>query len=257
MLRVEAARAEVQEPLDRQLSPLGLRAIAALNPTHGERILDVGCGAGQTILQLAEIVGPTGHVAGVDISSGFLAIASRRSASLSNVEFIEADAQTHAFPPRSYNAIYSRFGVMAFADPTAAFRNLRGALTPGGRLAFVCWRSLDENELDSLPLRAAGLEHLVDKTPFSFDKPAAIHRVLAAAGFQDVDVSPHDQPVICGDLDATLSVILSVGALGAVLRQTPALRPEVEPAVRRALRSRDGPGGVTLGAATWIVRAVS
>jgi SAM-dependent methyltransferase len=231
--------------------------MAALKPTEGERILDVGCGAGQTILQLAEAVGPTGEVVGIDISPRVLGIARERSAALFNVEFIQADAQTHAFAPESFDAIFSRFGVMAFADPTAAFRNLRGALAPGGRLAFVCWRALDENELDSLPLRAAGLEHLADETPFSFQDPVAIRRVLGAAGFQDIDVTPHDQPVICGDLNATLSVVLNVGALGAILRQTPTLRRELGPAVRRALQSRDGPGGVSLGAATWIVGAVA
>ncbi len=249
------ARAEVQPLLDRQLSPLGLRAIAALKPTLGERILDVGCGAGQTIPQLAEIVGPTGQVVGVDISSRLLKIARERSAGLSNVGFIEGDAQTHAFPPGSFDAMFSRFGVMAFADPTAAFANLRGALRRGGRLAFVCWRSLAENELDSLPLRAAGLEHLADMTPFSFEDPAAIRGVLAGAGFRDISVAPHDQPVSCGDLDATLLVVLNVGALGAILRQTPTLRPEVEPLVREALMPLRGPGSVALRSATWIVSA--
>jgi len=256
-LRAEAARAGVQEALDRQLSPLGLRAIAALKPAPGERILDVGCGAGQTIPQLAQLVGPTGEVVGVDIAPRLLNMARQRSAGLSNVGFIEGDAQTLAFAPRSFDAVFSRFGVMAFADPTAAFHNLSGALRPGGRLAFVCWRSLAENELDSLPLRAAGLAHLVDTTPFSFADPAAIRDVLLAAGFHDIVVARHDQPVVCGGLDATISVVLSVGALGAILRGTPALRPGVEPAVREALAAREGLGSLALRAATWIVGARS
>ncbi len=219
--------------------------------------MDVGCGAGQTITQLAQLVGPTGQVVGVDMSPRWLDIARERSAALTNVGFIEADAQTHAFAPGSFDAVYSRFGVMAFDDPIAAFRNLRGALRQGARLAFVCWRSLGENELDSLPVRAAGLERRVDMTPFSLEDPVTIREILRAAGFHDVAVAPHDQPVICGDLDATLSVVLTVGALGAILRQTPSLRAQVEPAVRQTLADLEGPAGVALKAATWIVTAVT
>jgi SAM-dependent methyltransferase len=251
----QSAWAEVQEPLDRQLSPLGLEAMAALNPRPGWRVLDVGCGAGQTVLQLAQAVGPAGAVSGIDIAPRLLDIARVRAAHLSNVTFMAGDAQTHALGQRSFDGIFSRFGIMAFSDAIAAFRNLRGALKRGGRLAFVCWRSLAENELDNLPVRAAGLERLVDLTAFSFSDRAMICEVLGEAGFRDVFVKPHDRSVVCGDLDATLAVVLKVGALGRILRERPSLGPEVGPAVRRALEARQGPGGVALGAATWVVSA--
>ena len=162
------ARAEVADLLDAQLSPLGLRAIEALSPQIGEAVLDVGCGAGQSVLQLADRVGPRGRVTGVDIAPTLLALARRRAVGRSQVDFIECDALRLALPERSIDCVFSRFGVMAFRDPVAAFSNFRRMMRPRGRLAFVCWRSLDENELDLLPLQAAGLEGWLDPTPFSF-----------------------------------------------------------------------------------------
>ena len=229
--------------------------MAALDPKPGERIVDVGCGAGQTCVQLAEAVGDAGEVVGLDIAPLLLGIARERMAAHTNASFIEGDAQTIRLPGKRFDAIFSRFGVMAFADPIAAFANLRGALKPGGRLAFVCWRSLAENELDLAPLRAAGLEDLADMTPFAFEDPARIREVLQAAGFRDVSIEPHDQQVGGGGLEAMLSVVLAVGPLGRILRENPSLRAEAEPLVRQALAARDGPDGVTLKAATWIVTA--
>jgi len=210
----EAAWAAVREPLDLQLSPLGLRAMAALAPRPGERILDVGCGAGQTVVQLAEAVGPAGEVVGLDISPLLLDLARTLSAGRSNVGFVAGDAQTCALPAGRFDGVFSRFGVMAFADPEEAFHNLRRGLKPDGRLAFVCWRSLAENELDHLPLRAAALEGEADATPFSFEDPARIREVLHAAGFRDVAIEPHDQEVGSDGLEAMLDVLLSVGPLG-------------------------------------------
>jgi SAM-dependent methyltransferase len=252
----EQAWATVREPLDLQLSPLGLRAIAALAPRSGEHILDVGCGAGQTLIQLAERVGPGGEVVGVDIAPLLLDVARERAAGHLNVGLIEGDAQTVALPASRFNAIFSRFGVMAFADPEVAFRNLRRALKPDGRLAFVCWRTLAENELDLLPLRAAGLDTQADMTPFSFEDPDRIRSVLRSAGFQEIAIEPHDQPAGSGGLEAMLSVLLAVGPLGRILRETPSLRTSAEPAVRQALAAHEGlDGAVTLKAATWIVTA--
>jgi SAM-dependent methyltransferase len=249
------AWAAVREPLDLQLSPLGLRAMAALQPKPGERILDVGCGAGQTVLQLAEAVGPGGEVAGIDIAPLLLDIARERAAGHANVSFIAGDAQTAALPAGRFDAIFSRFGVMAFADPATAFGNLRGALKPAGRLAFVCWRSLAENELDLAPLRAAGLEARADMTPFTFEEPERIGEVLHSAGFGEIAIEPHDQPVGSGGLDTMLAVVLAVGPLGKILREDPSLRAGAESRVRQALAARKGASGVTLKAAVWIVTA--
>lgn len=249
------AWAEMSERLDLQLSPLGLRAIDALSPRPGEVILDIGCGAGQSVLQLADRVGPEGRVIGVDIAPGLLALARRRAAALSQVRFVESDAQSLALPDASADGLFSRFGVMAFTDPLAAFTNFRRMLTSFGRLAFVCWRALDENELDLAPLRAAGLEALADRTPFSFADPDALRGALTAAGFDRIDIQAHDEAVSSGDLDAMTGVLLRVGPLGKILRENLELRAAAEPRVRAALAARGDPAHVSLMAATWIVTA--
>src|ERR1700687_1040009 len=117
------AWAEVREPLDRQLSPLGLRAIEALSPRGGEVIVDVGCGTGQTVLQLADLVGPEGRVIGVDIAPLLLDAARERANGLDHISFIEGDAAVLDLPGESIDAFFSRFGVMAFPDTAAAFSN--------------------------------------------------------------------------------------------------------------------------------------
>ncbi|MBJ7409090.1 MAG: methyltransferase domain-containing protein [Phenylobacterium sp.] len=254
--------AELQAPLDRQLAPLGRRAMSELDLGPGRRVLDIGCGAGETTLSLAQ----TGAEAvGVDISRPLLEIARRRSKGRTDVTFLEADAQTHPFPPGAFDAVFSRFGVMFFADPAAAFANIRQALKPGGRLAFVCWRTPAENPIMSLPMQAA-LAH-VDAPPappepgapgpFAFADPERVRAILAAAGFKDVTVTPHDEAIGPGDLETTLALALRVGPLGALLRENPEKRDAVIASVRAALAPYDGPDGVKLGSATWIVTAVS
>src|SRR5262249_19802986 len=143
--------------LDRQLEAITEQTVAVLAPRPGERLLDVGSGCGQTTLSLAASVSPGGEVLGVDISRPMLAVARQRAAAATapGPAFIEADAQTFPFEPESFDGLFSRFGVMFFGDPKAAFRNLLGALKPGGRLVFVCWRGLAENPWMTAPLAAA------------------------------------------------------------------------------------------------------
>lgn len=252
--------AELQVPLDRQLAPLGRRAMSELDLGPGRRVLDVGCGAGETTLSLAQ----TGAAAvGVDISRPLLEIARSRSEGRADVTFLEGDAQTHPFPPGRFDAVFSRFGVMFFADPAAAFANIRRALKAGGRLAFVCWRTPAENPIMSLPMQAA-LVH-VDAPPaapepgapgpFAFADPDRVRAILAAAGFENVTITAHDEAIGPGDLETTLSLALRVGPLGALLRENPEKRDAVIAAVRAALAPHDGPEGVKLGSATWIVTA--
>ncbi len=252
-----AARAwvEVRELLDLQLSPLGLRAMEALSPQPGETIVDVGCGAGQTVLQLAERVGPAGRIIGVDIAPLLLEAARVRAKGLTQVAFVDGDAQTLAFPDKSVDGVFSRFGVMAFADPVAAFANFHRMLKPSGRLAFACWRSLAENELDQLPLRAAGLEAMADPTPFRFEDAEVLRATLTAAGFRKIDIQAHDEAVSSGDLEAMLTVLLRVGPLGRILRENPTLRAAAERRVRAALAATGDRSRVALKAATWIVSA--
>jgi SAM-dependent methyltransferase len=252
----DRARADGADLLDLQLSPLGLRAIEALSPRIGDAVLDVGCGAGQSVLQLADRVGPGGRVTGVDIAPLALEVARRRAAGRSQVDFIECDARRLALPDRSIDCVYSRFGVMAFQDPVATFSNFRRMMRPSGRLAFVCWRSLDENELDFLPLKAAGLEAQLDPAPFSFADSGYIRTTLETAGFRQVTIQAHDEMVSSGDLDAMLVVLLSVGALGRIIRENPNMRPAAESRVRGALATRGNLAAVALNAATWVVTAL-
>src|SRR6185369_15072156 len=195
------------------------RAMDAAAVAAGERVLDVGCGCGSTTIELARRAGPTGHVVGADISGPMLADARARTAAagLGNVELVHADAQTHAFPPSAFDLVFSRFGVMFFADPTAAFANLRGALRPGGRLAFVCWRSLPENPWMAVPLMAA-LQHLPPPTipgpedpgPFSFADRGRVERILGGAGWSDVTVTPLDETLTLpgGEIPQTVGFLM-------------------------------------------------
>jgi ubiquinone/menaquinone biosynthesis C-methylase UbiE len=253
----DTARAQVADLLDLQLSPLGLAAMDALAPQPEETILDIGCGAGQTVQQLASRVGPCGRVIGVDIGSRVLAVARSRSAALGQVELIEADAAVLALPDEIADGVYSRFGVMALDNPVAAFANFRRMTRRGGRLAFVCWRSLQENELDLIPLQAAGLDLAIDKTPFRFERRDYLLDVLRTAGFAKIEINAFDARVSSGSLDAMMAVLTKVGALGKLLRESPALISSVEPKVRAALMAAATDRDISLNAATWIVSAAA
>ena len=246
---------EVCELLDLQLSPLGIRAIDALGPALGNMVIDIGCGAGQSTLQLAGRVGAAGRVVGVDIAAPLLDLARHRAADLSQVSFLQADAQRLNLPDQSADGIYSRFGVMAFADPQAAFANFRRVLKPSGRLAFVCWRALEANELDFMPLKATDLQAMADRTPFSFAEAEFLRTMLPAAGFHEVVVQAGDEAVSSGSLDAMATVLLRTGPLGRILRENPSLKTEAEPKLWAALAEHEEHGGVALRAATWIVTA--
>jgi SAM-dependent methyltransferase len=152
--------------------------------------------------------------------------------------------------------------LMFFADPTAAFINIRRSLRPNGRLAFVCWRALEENQLDVLPLRA-GSAHLPPQPahdpdapgPFAFANSDRVRGILERAGFGEIEITARDEQVGSGDLDTMVAVCSRVGALGKILRENPELRAATLPAVRSALAAHDGSDGVRLNAATWVVTA--
>jgi SAM-dependent methyltransferase len=249
------AWAEVREPLEElQLAPLGRRALVALEPRPGESVLDIGCGGGETALDLAQAIAPDGRVVGVDLSAAVLAFARRAAKGCERVQFVQADAQVFPFEPASFDAAFSRFGVMFFADPTAAFINIRRSLRPNGRLAFVCWRALQENLLDILPLRAASA-HLPPQPlpdpdapgPIAFANPERVRGILQRAGFREIEINARGEQVGSGDLDTMLAVCSRVGALGKILRENPELRAAALPAVRSALAEHDGPDGVVIG----------
>ena len=150
---------ERQQSQDIVLGPILQATLERAQPRQGERVVDIGCGTGASSIALAERVGPSGQVLGVDVSAPMLARAAERLPPGAPVKFVRADATTYRFEPAAFDLLFSRFGVMFFAEPARAFANLRTALKPSGRLAFACWRKFDENPWLQVPLRAA-LEHV-------------------------------------------------------------------------------------------------
>ena len=186
-----------QAALDARFENIRDALLARAGARPGENALDVGCGTGATTLALAERVGSGGAVLGIDISKPMLELASRRCAArgLEQVRFLRADAQSHAFEQAAHDLLVSRFGVMFFSAPVAAFANLRRALRPGGRLAFVCWGPLEANPGFALPL-AAGVRALGPPDPepprapgpLAFAERAYVEEILAGAGFAEVGI---------------------------------------------------------------------
>jgi hypothetical protein len=196
-------------------------------------------------------------VIGVDIAPRVLAVARTRTAHLPQVTLLQEDAAGLTLSDQRIDGIFSRFGTMFFAEPAMAFANMRRMLACSGKIGFVCWRSMHENELDFFPVEAAGLASMVDPTPFSFDDADTIRRVLDAARYARIEIVARDTQVSSGDTDAMLMVVTRVGALGKVLREAPALFRNAETKIRNALSARERDGQVSLGASTWVVTATA
>jgi SAM-dependent methyltransferase len=258
-----------QERLDRQIGPHGERALALLAPAAGERVLDIGCGCGGSSLLLAERVGPSGQVLALDLSEPMLARARERAAAagLANLRFRAADVQSAELEAGAFDAAFSRFGVMFFSDPVAAFRNVRGALRPGGRLVFVCWRPVSENPWVLVPMAAAA-PHLTlpprpppdAPGPFSFGDATRVRGILEAAGFEGIDLEAAELWMTPGGggLDESADTLLEVGPLASALREMQAdeaRRARVREALRKAFEAHLRDGVVQLGSAIWLVQA--
>jgi SAM-dependent methyltransferase len=260
----------LQERTDAQLGALGLFVIDRLAPAPGERVLDVGCGAGQTVLQLAERVGSEGSVVGLDISAPMLARARERvsEAGLSRVELVLGDAATQRFE-RPFNVLFSRFGVMFFEDPVVAFTNLRAALRPGGRLGFVSWQAPELNPWVGLTLNAArkiapqqALPALLEPGrpgPFFLADAAFVRRVLHRAGFTEIAIEPREVSGPVGGartLDEAVEFSLEIGPTARFVSEAdPALVPAMRAAVRDALSAFDSERGVWVAMRILIVTA--
>jgi SAM-dependent methyltransferase len=253
-----------QEALDIGLAPITQSLMPWASPTPGEHVLDIGCGCGATTLMLAGAVAPGGSVMGVDISRPMLAAArhSARSAGVS-IEFAEADAASYAFEP-VFDLVFSRFGVMFFDNPIAAFANIVRAVAPGGRLAFVCWRNLEENRwmstplasvIDLLPPEAPGNPH--DPGPFAFADDTRIEQILSTAGFRDIRIEHLDSVMMMGStIEEAVAQSLKLGPLA---RRSKGLAEPVQDVIRQrvaaAISQFAGKRGVALPAACWLVGA--
>ena len=258
---------QLQQQMDEMIEPFGQAALQAAGPRPGERVLDIGCGCGTTTLALARAVGSSGRVLGVDVSQPMLAAAQRLAASAPelSLRFVEADAAT-AELPHGQDLLFSRFGLMFFDQPAAALRHLRGALRPGGRCAFVCWRAPRDNPWAMAPLMAARKALGITPPPadphapgpFAFADEQRLHALLSAAGFGGIDIRRVDVLLRVGsDAQDAAERSLRIGPVSRLAREAgPAQEPLLRQAMAQALAAlAAADGSVQLGGSTWVVTA--
>ena len=244
----------------------GERIIEAAAPGPGERVLDVGCGNGAVALAVSALVAPGGSVMGLDISGPMLAYARRRAeqAQIASVSFRKGDAQVYPLPRASFDAVVSRFGVMFFDDPVAAFANIGRALRPGGRIAFTCWQDLTVNDWLMVPAGAA-LQHVPMPDlgqpgapgPFSLADPERVHQVLRDAAFAQIAAEEIARPMpMGGSADDVLAFMRGTEMAQVLMTDVdPGTAERAWAAVKAALQAHAEPGGITLAGTAWLVTA--
>lgn len=237
--------------------------LAATGIGPGDRVLDVGCGSGQTAREAARLAGPNGQVTGIDLSGPMLKLARRRTAAagLATVTFAQVDAQVADLGAARYDRVISRNGLMFFGDPVAAFTNLRRALAPDGRLVALVWQSLAENEWFA-DLHAAGaagrnlpLPAPDAPGPFALGDPARVRALLTAAGFAEPELVGMREPMLYGR-DVATAEAMALGVVGAMLDDLDEdARAGARAALRATLEAHLRPEGVVYRSATWIITA--
>ena len=235
----------------------------ALDIQAADRVLDIGCGTGQTTREAARVAS-FGDALGVDIDAGTIArareLADREG--VPNVRFEVGDAQAHPFRSGAFDVAISRFGTMFFRDPAMAFRNIAHAVRPGGRLVMMVWRARDLNEWtiaidQALGLEERGVAAVPGSNPFSLAEPPTVRGILAAAGFEDSEFHNVDVPVYYGqDVDAALAFVgRFANVREALSRSDPRAARTMLDCLRATLESRASERGVWLGSRAWIVTA--
>jgi ubiquinone/menaquinone biosynthesis C-methylase UbiE len=240
-------------------------------PVHaGDRVVDVGCGWGDTAMKLARIVGPKGSVTGIDCCDMFLDIAREELAetNLENVTFVRGDAEV-ALPQDAFDFAFARFGTMFFANPVAGLRNMRRALRPGGRMVHIVWRRPADNPWLSMAkevvlrfLPPPGEDaRTCGPGPFSMSDEATVRQMMEIAGYEDIAFERIDAPVLVGrNVRDAIDFQLAIGPAGEVFREAgaeaEAKRPEIEAALAEAIgREAREADGIVMASSSWMISA--
>ena len=253
--------ARVQTRMDAMLQPLSDKAIERANVQPGHRVIDVGCGCGATSLALQDL---GAQVWGVDVSEPMLALARERAKGREHIAFSVADAAEQTYTP-DHDLVFSRFGVMFFADPTKAFANLRTSLNASGRLSFVCWQAPRQNPWMSLV--GAAIQPLLPEPetpidprapgPFAFAEPQYLQNILAGAGFENIEIEDYrTQLHVADELESAIESLSEVGPLARALAELSGEKLDQALNVARdTLAQHMTPAGLDLEAAVWLVSA--
>jgi len=260
---------EKQRDIDHIVVPFGNAALKAAAPQPGDRVIDIGCGCGDTSIAIARIVGETGTVLGVDVSRPMLEVARSRGAlaNCAHLVFRNADASEADLPPNT-DLLFSRFGVMFFSRPSQAFGHLRKSLRSGGRCVFVCWRAPRDNAWAMTPLSAARAAMGVTPPPadpdapgpFAFADEARLRAILSSAGFSAIDVQRFDAALLLGATPRSAAeAAVQIGPVSRLVREVGVEHlPIILDAVERALNPVAAPDGhVSLNGSAWIVSATN
>ena len=259
----------MQQEIDRFVVPFGDAALKAAAPQPGERAIDIGCGCGDTAIEIARIVGAAGAVLGIDVSRPMLAVARSRGAlaNCAHLTFRDGDASEAALPANT-DLLFSRFGVMFFSQPSPAFSHLRKSLRAGGRCVFACWRTPRDNPWAMTPLSAARTAMGITPAPgdpdapgpFAFADEQRLRTILSDAGFGDVDVQRFDAAIALGATPRSAAEsVVKIGPFSRLVRDVGAEHlPIIVDAVERALAPLAAPDGhVSLNGSTWIASATN
>ncbi len=246
---------------------------AAIIPTlkvrEGDDVLDVGCGFGDTAIELARCVGPTGHVTGIDCCETFLEVAREDStaAGITNVAFVEGDVQTYPFQP-SYDFVFSRFGTMFFENPVRALRNIRTAMKPGAQMTMIVWRTIEDNPCLNIPKQV--VLNILPKPgedarscgpgPYSMADQETVTGMLRSAGFADERFERVDAPILLGEtVQESMEFQLALGPAGEAFREAGDLaeqrRTDIESALKDAISPYLTEEGVAMGSSSWVITA--
>jgi ubiquinone/menaquinone biosynthesis C-methylase UbiE len=260
-----------RETVTTGLGAHGEEALRLYPPARGQRVLDIGCGFGDTTQRIAGIVGPDGEAVGVDAAPRFIEDAVREAAEaqVANARFLVVDVQDSIGGEGGFDMAFSRFGTMFFANPVAALRNVRQALVPGGQLVMVVWRQRIDN--DWLYRAQTIVEGIVARPeeydeptcgpgPFSMADADTTSGILRSAGFEDIALRRCDLPIVVGsDLEEALELVMALGPAGEILRlageRAAHLHGQVEDALRSGLAEFEVDGELRAPASTWIVSA--